>query len=92
MISILHGEWKKLSISKYAVLPFSQQRNVYCLAIGTPCINHTAAILEVLHSGVAEDEVSWDVTVCGVAHIPNTLYCPSLNRGTFTVWLLGHPV
>ena len=42
---------------------------VYGLAIGTRGIKHTAAILEVLHSGVAENEVSRDVTVCGVVHI-----------------------
>ena len=69
MVSILYGVRKTLSVAKYAALPFTQQRNVYCLDIGTRGINHTAAILEFLHSGVAADDVSWDVTVCGVVHI-----------------------
>ena len=69
MISILYGVWKTLSVAKYSALPFTQQRNVNCLDIGTRGINHTAPIMEVLHSGVAEDDVSCDVTVCGVVHI-----------------------
>ena len=65
----MHGIWKPLSVAKYAAVPFSQHMKVYGLAIGTRGIKHTAAILEVLHSGVAENEVSRDVTVCGVVHI-----------------------
>ena len=47
----------------------TEERLVYRFDIGTRGINHNAAILEVLHGGAAEDDVSWDVTVCGVVHI-----------------------